>query len=97
MITLFIFYLHTVAAVALFTKRWQEADVKEGLLGVGFLALIFSVGWSISAFIMQFLVAKEGFALWLDRDALSLVLLTVMETVFYYVQVRRKRKEIIPA
>ncbi|MBI4548984.1 MAG: hypothetical protein HY707_13455 [Ignavibacteriae bacterium] len=97
MITLFIFYIHTIAAVAFFTKRWQEADIKEGFLAVGFLALIFSVGWSISAFILQFLVAKEGFARWLDRDTLSLILLTVMESVFYYVQVKRRRKRIIAA
>ena len=92
MITLFIFYLHTVAAAAFFTKRWQEEGWKEGLLAVGFLALIFSVGWSLSTFIMKLVIGEAGFGAWLNRDTLSLVLLTAMEGVFYLVQMKRKRK-----
>ena len=94
MITLFIFYLHVVAAVTLYTKRWQESNWKEGLLAVGFLALIFSVGWSISTFILKLSVAEKGFAAWLDRDALSLILVTMMEGVFYYFQLRVKKGKI---
>ncbi len=91
MITLFIFYAHLVAAVTLYTKRWQESGWKEGALAVGFLALIFSVGWSISTFIMKLLVNEKGFGPWLDRDALSLLLLLVMEIALYSGQLRRKR------
>ena len=92
MITLFIFYLHTVAAVTIFTKRWQEAGWGDGLLAVGFLVLIFAVGWSMATFIMKFLIDEKGFGFWLDRDTLALVLLTVMEAMFYSVQLRRKKK-----
>lgn len=93
MITLLIFYLHVVAAVILYTKRWQETDWKEGLLAVGFLFIIFSVGWSISTFIMKLLVSEKGFAVWLDRDALSLLLLAVMESSFFSIQMKRKRRK----
>ena len=93
MIALLVFYAHTIAAVWLFTRRWQEGDWKEGILAVGFLALIFSVGWSMSTFILKLFVDEKGFAVWLDRDALSLLLLAVMETVFFYVQMRRKRRK----
>jgi len=92
-ITLLIFYLHVVAAVILYTKRWQETDWKEGLLAVGFLFIIFSVGWSISTFIMKLLVSEKGFAVWLDRDALSLLLLAVMESSFFSIQMKRKRRK----
>ena len=92
MISLLVFYLHTVAAVWLFTTRWQEGDWKEGLLAVGFLALIFSVGWSMSTFILKLVIDEKGFALWLDRDALSLLLLVVMEWVFFSIQMRTKRR-----
>src|ERR1043166_4207431 len=92
MITLFIFYLHTIAAVTFYTKRWQEANWKEGLLAVGFFVLIFSVGWTMSTFLVGLIIAEKGFGLWLDRDTLSLALLTVMESAFYYTQLKKKRK-----
>ena len=92
MITLFVFYIHVIAAVAVYTKLWQESDWKEGLLAVGFVILIFGVGWSMSTFILRLFMNEKGFGLWLDRDALSLLLLALMEGVFYYLQIRMKRK-----
>ena len=91
MITLFIFYLHTVGAVTAFTRRWQESGLGEGILALAFVALIFSVGWSISAFILGLLVEKKGFGVWFDRDAMSLLLLTMTEALFYYTQLKKKR------
>ena len=91
MIALFVFYAHTVAAAAIFTRRWQESDWKEGILAVGFLALIFSVGWSMSTFLLKLFVDEKGFAVWLDRDALSLLLLVVLESMFFYIQLKRKK------
>ncbi len=92
MITLFVFYLHTVAAVRAFTKRWQESGWGEGMLSVGFIVLIFSVGWSIAAFILGLFMEKKGFGIWLDRDAMSLLLLTIIETGVYYLMVKKKKK-----
>ena len=97
MISLLVFYAHTIAAVVIFTTRWQESNWKEGFLAVGFLALIFSVGWSMSTFVMKLLVDEKGVAVWLDRDALSLLLLALAESVFFYAQMKRKRKHAAPA
>jgi hypothetical protein len=94
MVTLFVFYIHTIAAVSIFTKRWQESGWGDGILGVGFLALIFSVGWSISTFLLKLIIDEKGFGIWLDRDALSLLLLTVMEAIFFYAQMKRKQNKI---
>ena len=94
MVTLFIFYIHIIAAVSVFTKRWQENGLGDGILGVGFLALIFSVGWSISTYIMKLLIDEKGFGIFLNRDALSLLLLTVLEIIFYYFQVSGKNKKL---
>src|SRR6267143_3793531 len=91
MITLFILYLHTMAAVALYTKRWQGSNWKEGLLAVGFLLLIFSVGWTMSTFLVSLVVSERGFGIWLDRDTLALLVLTMLEAVFYYAQFGRKK------
>ncbi len=94
MITLFVFYIHTIAAVAIFTKRWQQGGFWEGILGVGFLVLVFSVGWSIATVIMKLVIGEKGFGVWLDRDALSLLLLVVMESVFFYLQLRKKERRV---
>ena len=96
MITLFIFYAHVIAAVTLYTRRWQESNWKEGILAVLFLLLIFSVGWSISTVIVKLLVSEKGFAVWLDRDTLSLLLLAVIECTFFSIQIRRKRAKHAP-
>ncbi|HZY09530.1 MAG TPA: hypothetical protein VFF29_00095 [Bacteroidota bacterium] len=78
--------------MSIYTKRWQEDDWKEGLLGVGFLFVIFSVGWSIATVIMKLVINEKGFGEWLNRDTLSLMLLTVMEGVFFYVQLKKRVK-----
>jgi len=93
MITLFIFYGHVVAAVGVYTQRWQDSGWKEGFLAVCFLLLIFAVGWSISTFILKLFIGEKGFGVWLDRDTLSLLLLTLMEAVFYSLQLKAKKKQ----
>jgi hypothetical protein len=79
-----VFYAHILALAAGFTKRYQEEGIAEGFLAVFFVALIFFVGWSISSFLLKFLIGPEGLGPLLDRDALSLLLLTAGEAVFYY-------------
>ena len=92
MIELLVFYVHIVAMVTMFTKRWQEEDLSEGFLVVFFMVLIFFVGWSITTFLMKLLMEKEGFGVFFNRDAASLLLLTVGETVLYYFYLRDERK-----
>ena len=52
------------------------------------MALIFFVGWSISSFLLKLVMAAEGFGPMFDRDAASLLFLTVAETIFYYFYLR---------
>lgn len=92
MITLFVFYIHVVIAVTAFTRRWQEAGWTEAFLAAGFVALIFSVGWSIATVFAGFIISREGFGPLFDRDAFALVLLTILEGLFYSVQTRRRNK-----
>jgi len=90
MIPLLVFYVHIVALTAVFTKRWQEDGLVEGFLGVFFMGLIFFVGWAISSFILKLFMSQEGMGVFLDRDAASLLLLTVAEAVFYYFYFQEK-------
>jgi hypothetical protein len=84
MAELVIFYLHVVTFTAVFTKRWQEEGVKEGMLGVIFMGLIFFVGWSMASFIIKVTMPAGGIAKAFDNDAAALTLLTIAEAVFYY-------------
>ena len=93
MIELFVFYVHIIAVVTMFTKRWQEEGLSEGFLAVLFMALIFFVGWSITTFLMKLLVSKTGLGMWLERDGASLLLLTAGEIVLYYFYLRDEDRE----
>ena len=84
MIPLIVFYLHIVAMATAFTRRWQEEGVAEGFLAIFLIALIFFVGWSMASFIMKLVMSREGFGVFLDRDAASLLLLTAGELLFAY-------------
>jgi len=88
MIPLLVFYAHIVALATAFTRRWQHEGLSEGFLAVFFMALIFFVGWSISSFVMKLVMKQEGLGILLNRDAASLLLLTVAESVFYYFYLR---------
>jgi len=90
MIPLLVFYVHVVAIAAMFTKRWQDEGLTEGILAVLFMGLIFFVGWSISSYILKFFMGQEGMGFLLDRDAASLLLLTAGEAVLYYYYFRRE-------
>jgi hypothetical protein len=93
MIAVIIFYIHIIVAVAILTKRWQESGTADSLLAVGFMVLIFGVGWSVSTVFLKFLFEKKGLAVWFDRDAMSLVLLTLMEAVFYWAYYKRESRK----
>ena len=88
MVTLVVFYTHTIAAVYSFTHQWQEEGAGAGALVVAFMAIIFSVGWSISTFILKYIIDDKGLGLYFNRDAMSLAILTIAEGVFYYFYLR---------
>lgn len=83
MIIVIIFYLHILSAVLAFTYRWQEEGTKAGFIILGFMGLVFAVGWTIVGFIMHFL-APRGIPKVIDADTMSLLLLTILEAFIYY-------------
>jgi hypothetical protein len=89
MIALILFYLHIVGFSAAFTTEFQKEGWNAGLLMVGFMILIFSVGWSISSFVLKYVMSDAGFGLWLNRDTVSLLLLALGEAAFYYFYFRK--------
>lgn len=83
MIIAFIFFLHFLFALIIFTVKWQEEKLSAAFLNVGLIGILFAVGWSISNIIAKALMEPKGFGLYFDRDTFSLTLLTLAEYFFY--------------
>ncbi len=83
MIEVLIFHLHVVAALYAFTKRWQEANIKESILALGLIGLVFTIGWAITGSIAKLITPQGGFTTWFTADTMSLVLLVVPEIFLF--------------
>ncbi|MDH7514732.1 MAG: hypothetical protein QHI48_02495 [Bacteroidota bacterium] len=99
MIAAFIFYLHIVGAVYAFSYSYCKHKLGDAFMAVAFVGVIFSVGWTIAAFVVRFTVPPHGFKPWLDTDTLSLIIVTILEAVLYgtyfrATRLRRKRSEV---
>ncbi len=83
MIEVTIFHLHIVAALYVFTKRWQEDGIKEGFVALGLIGLVFTIGWAITGGIARLVTPTGGFAPWFTTDTVSLVLLLIPEILIF--------------
>lgn len=92
MIAVVVFALHGIAAVYAFVTRKKQGGLTEGILAVAFLGIIFSVGWTILTLITNLIFPPEGFATWFNRDAITLTLLTIAESLFYFFFLRSERE-----
>jgi hypothetical protein len=83
MIAIIVFYLHIIGAVYAFSKGYVEHKLVDGFMSLAFVAIIFSVGWTMAGFIVRFLFPEKGFGTWLDNDTSSLILVTLFEAILY--------------
>jgi len=83
MVTAFIFFAHFIFAIVIFTKKWQEEGITHAWMNMGLIIILFSVGWTITGSISKLFMDQNGFGVHFDRDAFSLVLLTIIEFFFY--------------
>src|SRR5436853_3705621 len=90
MIPVFVFFIHTIFLVYIFSKNYIEEGMLSAFLSILFVIIIFSVGWTFSEFILGFFMGIEGFGLLFPRAAFSLSLLTILEVFFYRFYYERK-------
>ena len=88
MISGFIFYLHFIFSLIIFTKKWQQENLSSAFLNVGLILILFAVGWTITGLIAKVLMEPKGLGLYFDRDTFSLSLLTFIEFFFYRIYYR---------
>jgi len=84
MIEIFIFHLHILAALYAFTKNWQKRRLRDAILSVMILGLIFSIGWALTQPIAQMLMPGSFKSIYFTKDTLSLILLVIPESIFFY-------------
>ena len=93
MIEVIIFYVHVIFLVYIFVKTFVEEKFVSALLSAIFVIIIFSVGWTLSAFVIAFFIPPQGLSRIITRAAFSLALLSALEIIFYRFYYGRKHPE----
>jgi hypothetical protein len=83
MISAFIFFVHFIFLLLIFTWKWQKEGISGALLNISLILILFAVGWTLTGMIAKFVMEPKGLGLYYDRDTFSLTLLTIIEFVFY--------------
>lgn len=83
MIEVILFYMHVVFFVYVFAKNYTENTPLNAFLSTIFVIIIFTVGWTFSAFVIGLFIPDQGLTRILTKAAFSLGLLTMIEAVFY--------------
>ena len=84
MIELLIFHLHIVAALYAFTKNWLNRNLKDAILSILIIGLLFTIGWALTSPVAQYIMPYKWQTIYFNRDTLSLVLLLIPESIFFY-------------
>ncbi len=84
MLELLIFHFHIVAALYAFTKNWQRRGIRDAILSVLIIGLFFTIGWALTSPIARIIMPYKWQTLYFNRDTLSLVLLLIPESIFFY-------------
>lgn len=98
MIAILVFYLHIVGAVYAFSKGYVEHKLVDAFMSLAFVAIIFSVGWTLAGFIVRFFFPEQGLGTWFDNDTVSLILVTLFEAILYGTYFfKQHQKQMTPA
>lgn len=79
-----IYHIHIVAAVFAFVKNWQKSGTKDGILSVLMIGLFFAIGWALTGTLAWIIWPQSLNSPWFTADTLSLVLVMIPESIFYY-------------
>jgi hypothetical protein len=97
MIEVILFYSHVVFFTFVFAKYFVEESMLSAFLSTIFVIVIFTVGWTFSAFIIGLFIPDEGLNRILTKAAFSLGFLTLLELIFYRFYFRSKSTAKQPA
>jgi len=92
MVELFIFQLHIIGALYAFTKNWMRGTIKDGFLALAIIGLVFTIGWALSSPIANLIMPAAWNTIYFTIDSLSLVLLFIPESIFFYLYFVKERE-----
>jgi hypothetical protein len=92
MIEVVLFYFHVIFFAYVFARNFVEENLLSAFLSTIFVIVIFSVGWTFSAFAVGFFIPDAGLNKILTKAAFSLALLTLLEAIFYKFYYGSKKK-----
>jgi hypothetical protein len=108
MVAAFVLALHFIAALYAFIRWKKAEGLAEGLLAVAFFVIIFAVGWTIATMLTNLLFTPDIVIRWyygetssfflrtlrkeINRDTISLLMLTFGEVGFYYFYLRTEKR-----
>ena len=93
MVAAFIFSAHLIFALYIFTKKWQDENLKSAFLNLALIGILFSVGWPIASIIAKLFLEQKGLGLYYNRDDFSLTLLSIGEFFFYRIYYKEDTTE----
>jgi len=93
MVAAAIFVVHGAVLLGVIIWKVRSEGWTEASLAAAFLVIIFSVGWTLSGLLAALLFEPEGLAEWMNRDTISLVIVTAGEALFYTVFFRFLREK----
>ena len=64
-------------------QKVAEEGLSFAFLNMGLIAILFTVGWSITGMISKFFMESEGWGTLLNADDVSLAMLAIAEYFFY--------------
>lgn len=92
MIEAIILYLHIVAAIYVYTARWQAGGIKEGVLGTAMFSLVFLICWSLTGALARAIMPNTDDVAALTADTLSLLLVVGPVSAFFWLFFVRAHK-----
>jgi len=81
LIAVIIFFIHLIFAFWAFSKSYQTDGWMQAFLNLGFIIILFSVGWTAADLLMGIIIPVNGFIISTGQNAVYLNLLKL--TGFY--------------
>ncbi|HOJ37115.1 MAG TPA: hypothetical protein PLI27_08250 [Ignavibacteriales bacterium] len=87
-----IYTAHIIFLLVIFTKKWQNESIQDGLLNILLIIVLFSVGGAVTNMIANVIIPKEGikilyvhekYNIIFDRATFALLSLSIAEYFFY--------------
>ena len=83
MISLLIFIFHFLFFVFVYVRTRKKDNTKQAIYNLLFMVIVFTVGWALSTMITNLFFPPAGFSKELNLDTISLIILTLGESLFY--------------